>query len=78
LSHRSCVTVRLRPGERFQLVFHRGAKVRRDSDELTFNVGDGLLNWASADRVTLTLHDMDEVRTRLPAQNVTTPDAPTA
>jgi hypothetical protein len=61
------VTFRLRPAERFQLVLHRGAKVRHDSDGFTFNDPDGLLDWASADRATLTLNDMDDVRTRLPA-----------
>jgi hypothetical protein len=56
------VTFRLRPADRFQLVLHRGAKVRHDSDEFSFDDPDGLLTWASADRATLTLNDMDEVR----------------
>jgi hypothetical protein len=59
------VTFRLRPADRFQVVFHRGAKVRHDSGEFTFDDPDGLLQWASADRATVTLGNMDEVRTRL-------------
>jgi hypothetical protein len=59
------ITFRLRPGDRLQLVFHRGAKVRQDSDDFAFDDGDGLLAWASADRATLTLTDMDDVRARL-------------
>lgn len=61
------VTFRLGPGERVQLVFHRGAKVRSDSDEFSFEDDTGLLKWAAPDRATLTLSDLDEVRAKLPA-----------
>jgi hypothetical protein len=44
------VTFMLQPGDRLQLVFHRGAKVRADSDYFTFEDETGLLEWASADR----------------------------
>lgn len=61
------VTFRLQPGDRLQLVFHRGAKVRADSDDFVFEDGTGLLEWASADRATLTLRDLDDVHAKLPA-----------
>lgn len=61
------VTFRLQPGDRLQLVFHRGAKVRADSDHFTFEDDTGLLDWASPDRATLTLRDMDDVHAKLPA-----------
>jgi hypothetical protein len=35
------VTFRLQPGDRLQLVFHRGAKARADSDEFSFEDGTG-------------------------------------
>lgn len=33
------VTFRLQPGDRLRLVFHRGAKVRADSDSFSFEDG---------------------------------------
>lgn len=61
------VTFRLRPGDRFELIFHRGAKVRDDAGEFRFDDPDGVLEWAAADRATLTLRDTDDVHARLPA-----------
>jgi hypothetical protein len=61
------VTFRLQPGDVFQLVFHRGAKVRADSEEFTFEDGTGLLEWAAPDRATVTLTDLDDVRAKLTA-----------
>ena len=60
------VTFRLRPGDRFQLVFHRGAEVRSDSDGFAFEDATGLLEWASQDRAYATLRDLKEVREKLP------------
>jgi hypothetical protein len=57
------VTFNLRPQDRIQLVFHRGAKVRPD-DGFVFVDPTGLLNWAAPDRATLTLRTLDEVRAR--------------
>jgi hypothetical protein len=51
------VTFRLRPGDRVQLVFHRGAKVRGDSAAFRFDDPSGLLEWAAPDRGVLTLVD---------------------
>ncbi len=61
------MTFRLQPGDRLQLVFHRGAKVRADSDDFVFEDGTGMLVWASGDRAILTLRDLDDVRAKLPA-----------
>jgi len=61
------VTFRLGPGESVQLVFHRGAKVRADSDEFSFEDETGLLKWAAPDRATLTLSDLEDLREKLPA-----------
>jgi hypothetical protein len=60
------VTFRLGPGDSVQLVFHRGAKVRADSSEFSFEDDSGLLKWAAPDRATLTLSDLEEVRAKLP------------
>ncbi len=43
------VTFRLQPGGRFQVVLHRGARVK-DSSGFTFEDPDNLVTWASADR----------------------------
>ena len=61
------VTFRLRPADQFQLVFHRGAKVRTGSDAFSFDHPDGLLDWATADRATLRLAGLDDVQAKLPA-----------
>ena len=61
------VTFRLRPGDRLQLVFHRGVKVRTDADDFVFDDPQRLLEWAAPDRATLTLRTVDDVQARLPA-----------
>jgi hypothetical protein len=60
------VTFRLQPGDRLQLVFHRGAKVRADSDDFTFEDDTGLLEWASPDRAAVTLRDLEDAQEKLP------------
>jgi len=60
------VTFRLQPGDRLQLVFHRGAKVRSDSDEFAFEDDTELLSWATGDRATVTFRDMEDVQASLP------------
>lgn len=60
------VTFRLGPKDQLQLVFHRGAKVRADSDDFAFEDATGLLEWASADRATVTLSDLDDIDAKLP------------
>lgn len=43
------VTMRLQPGDRLQLVFHRGARPR-DATGFAFDDPSGLIAWATADR----------------------------
>jgi hypothetical protein len=57
------VTFNLRPQDRIQLIFHRGAKARKDSD-FVFEDPSEMLKWASTDRAILTLKDMEEVETK--------------
>lgn len=49
------VTFRLRPGDRVQLILHRGAKVRDDVDAFRFDDPDGLVAWATPDRGVVTI-----------------------
>jgi hypothetical protein len=60
------VTFRLPPGGGLQLVFHRGVRVRADSEDFSFEDETGLLKWAAPDRATLTLNDVDDLRAKLP------------
>ena len=48
------VTMRLQPGDRLQLVFHRGAKPRA-TDDFAFDDPTGRIEWAAADRGVLTI-----------------------
>ena len=57
------VTFRLQPGDRVQLVFHRGAKVK-DAKGFRFEDPTGLLEWAAKDRGVVTLKDAKEARAR--------------
>jgi hypothetical protein len=59
------VTFPLQPGDRLQLIFHRGAKVR--DDEFDFDDDTGLMEGASADRALITFGDLDDVPAKLPA-----------
>lgn len=54
------VTMRLHPGDRLQLIFHRGAKPK-DVGTFAFDDSSGLIEWVAADRGVL---DVD----RLPMQ----------
>ncbi|MEH3076903.1 MAG: DUF1801 domain-containing protein [Quadrisphaera sp.] len=44
------VTMRLAPRGAFQLVLHRGGKVRSDAEEFAFEDPTGLVRWAAPDR----------------------------
>jgi Domain of unknown function (DU1801) len=57
------VTFRLQPKDRFQLVFHRGAKVK-DTTGFSFEDDSGLLEWAAKDRGVLTFRDAKDVKDR--------------
>jgi len=56
------VTFRLQPGNRLQLIFHRGAKVRADTQQFVFEDGSGLLTWLAADRAVVDFPDLESVR----------------
>src|SRR5215217_1316520 len=58
------VTFRLGPQDRFQLIFHRGAKVRGDSETFVFEDHTGLLTWVTNDRAVITLQDMADVEAK--------------
>ncbi|MBJ7453036.1 MAG: DUF1801 domain-containing protein [Blastococcus sp.] len=55
------VTFRLQPGNRLQLVLHRGAAVRADAADFRFDDPTGLVQWAAPDRGVLTFRDLDDV-----------------
>jgi hypothetical protein len=55
------VTFRLQPGDRLQLVLHRGAAVRDDAADFRFEDASGLLEWVAADRAVITFRDLDDV-----------------
>jgi hypothetical protein len=61
------VTFRLQPGNRVQLIFHRGAKVRADADRFTFKDPTGLLEWVTADRGVVTFDDDRDVKAKTAA-----------
>jgi len=56
------VTMNLRGKGYFLLIFHRGAKTRRDRFE--FRDETGLLEWAAADRATLKIAGMEDVENK--------------
>lgn len=58
------LTFRLKPGNRFQLIFHRGAKTRADDVPFSFDDETGLIEWATPDRGTLTIQDSADAEAR--------------
>lgn len=54
------ITMRLHPGDRLQLILHRGAKAGAD-DFFRFEDPDRLLNWAAPDRGVVTFRDADDL-----------------
>jgi len=58
------VTFRLQPGDRLELVLHRGAKVRDDAADFRFEDDSGLLEWVAPDRAVVTFRDLDDVAAR--------------
>lgn len=49
------VTFRLQPGDRVQLILHRGVKVRADAADFAFADDSGLITWAAPDRGVVTI-----------------------
>ncbi|SHL49732.1 protein of unknown function (DU1801) [Pseudonocardia thermophila] len=61
------ITFRLRPGDRVELVFHRGAATREDVASFDFIDPFGLISWRSPDRGVIAFADEAAVRDHLPA-----------
>lgn len=57
------ITMRLHPGDRLQLILHRGAKAAAD-DLFRFEDPDGLISWAAPDRGVITFKDADDLAAR--------------
>lgn len=55
------ITFRLNPPKNIQLIFHRGAKVRKDVESFSFDDPTGLVQWITSDRGTVTFKDMKEI-----------------
>lgn len=51
------VTFRLQPGDRVDLILHRGARKRADSDAFAFEDPSGLIQWAAPDRGVIAIPD---------------------
>jgi hypothetical protein len=54
------VTMRLHPGDRLQLILHRGAKAGAD-DLFRFEDPDKLISWAAPDRGVVNFADADDL-----------------
>lgn len=54
------ITMRLHPGDRLQLILHRGAKAAAD-DLFRFEDPDKLIAWAAPDRGVITFTDADDL-----------------
>lgn len=54
------ITMRLHPGDRLQLILHRGAKAGAD-DLFRFEDPDRLLSWAAPDRGVVNFKDADDM-----------------
>jgi len=59
------ITLRLQPGDRVELILHRGAKVRDDVAAFSFDDPQGLVDWRTADRGTVSLADRSETDAKL-------------
>ena len=61
------VTFRLQPGDRVELVFHRGTATRTDVDAFTFDDPTGRIVWSTGDRGVVAFTDAADVEASLPA-----------
>ncbi len=60
------ITFRLQPGDRVELVFHRGAKKRSDVETFTFIDPSGLLKLLTPDRGVVVLADAEATARHTP------------
>lgn len=58
------ITFRLQPGDRVELVFHRGAKVKKDA--FAFEDETGLLQLLAPDRGIVAFEDAADVKAKIP------------
>lgn len=59
------ITFRLQPGDRVELILHRGAKVRDDVASFSFDDPQGLVEWRTADRGTVPLANRADTDAKL-------------
>jgi hypothetical protein len=57
------VTMRLQPGDRVELVFHRGAKVK-DNSMFVFEDPSGLLEFKAADRAVFAFENLKDIQAK--------------
>lgn len=57
-------TLKLRPMETIQVVFHTGAKVKANATAVEISDPSGLLKWAAKDRCVATLSDMNDIESK--------------
>jgi len=55
------VTFRLQPGNKLQLIFHRGALKRADTADFSFEDSTGLMTWLAPDRAMIDFPDQASV-----------------
>jgi len=60
------VTFRLQPRDRVDLVLHRGARRRPDSESFVFEDPSGLIQWASRDRGVISIPEGADLDDLLP------------
>ena len=60
-------TLRLQPGNRMELILHRGAKVRDDASDFAFADPSGTLRWLGPDRALLVFPERGDALARVPA-----------
>lgn len=59
------VTLRLQPGDRLEIIFHRGAKKRADTDTFRFTDPTGLVRWLAPDRGVVVVTDAEDLRVKV-------------
>ena len=57
-------TFKLRPIQTVQIVFHTGAKVKKQSSAIAINDPSGLLEWVAKDRCLATFSDLHDVQAK--------------
>ena len=58
-----CITFKLYPPKKIQLIFHRGAKIKEQPKEKLVEDSTGLLTWKANDRAVATFSNMEAIKT---------------